>query len=41
MLPGKNVTAKQNVHLLNEQQIYVDDASRMFLPEYKKENILR
>ncbi|WP_042347716.1 PLP-dependent aminotransferase family protein [Bacillus massiliigorillae] len=36
-----NVTANQVVHMLNEQQIYVDDASRMFLPEYKKENILR
>ncbi len=36
-----NATAKQIVHMLNEQQIYVDDASRMFLPEYKKENILR
>ncbi|UED80555.1 PLP-dependent aminotransferase family protein [Lysinibacillus sp. CD3-6] len=37
----KNVTAKQIVHMLHEQQIYVDDASRMFLPEYKKDNILR
>ncbi len=37
----ENVTAKQVVHMLNEQQIYVDDASRMFLPEYKKENLLR
>ncbi|KOS67805.1 GntR family transcriptional regulator [Lysinibacillus contaminans] len=37
----KNVTAKQVVHMLNEQHIYVDDASRMFLPEYKKENLLR
>lgn len=37
----KNVTAKQVVHMLNEQRIYVDDASRMFLPEYKKENLLR
>jgi DNA-binding transcriptional MocR family regulator len=27
--------------MLNEQHIYVDDASRMFLPEYKKENLLR
>ncbi len=39
-LPG-NVTAKQIVHLLNEKNILVDDASRMFLPEYKKENLLR
>ena len=39
-LPG-NVTAKQVVHLLNEKNIFVDDASRMFLPEYKKENLLR
>ncbi|HZH61360.1 MAG TPA: PLP-dependent aminotransferase family protein [Metabacillus sp.] len=37
----ENVTAKQVVHMLNEQNIYVDDASRMFLPEYKKENLLR
>ncbi|MBU5210209.1 PLP-dependent aminotransferase family protein [Heyndrickxia oleronia] len=37
----ENVTAKQAVHMLNEQHIYVDDASRMFLPEYKKENLLR
>ncbi len=28
-LPG-NVTAKQIVHMLNEQHIYVDDASRFF-----------
>ena len=39
-LPG-NVTAKQVVYLLNEKNILVDDASRMFLPEYKKENLLR
>lgn len=39
-LPEK-VTAKQIVHLLNEQHIYVDDASRMFLPEYKNEHLLR
>ncbi|CAH0270293.1 2-aminoadipate transaminase [Peribacillus sp. Bi96] len=37
----ENVTAKQVVHMLNEQHIYVDDASRMFLPEYKKENLIR
>ncbi|MGX2961210.1 aminotransferase-like domain-containing protein [Peribacillus sp. JNUCC 23] len=37
----EHVTAKQVVHMLNEQHIYVDDASRMFLPEYKKENLLR
>ncbi|MFC0274737.1 PLP-dependent aminotransferase family protein [Metabacillus herbersteinensis] len=37
----ENVTAKQVVHMLNEQHIYVDDASRMFLPEYKNENLLR
>ncbi|MFJ7668759.1 PLP-dependent aminotransferase family protein [Lysinibacillus sp. NPDC097195] len=36
-----NITAKQIVHMLNEQHVYVDDASRMFLPEYKKDNILR
>ncbi|MGE7090281.1 PLP-dependent aminotransferase family protein [Lysinibacillus sp. NPDC048646] len=39
-LPEK-VTAKQVVHMLNEQHIYVDDASRMFLPAYKKENLIR
>ena len=27
--------------MLKEQHVYVDDASRMFLPEYKKENLLR
>jgi DNA-binding transcriptional MocR family regulator len=37
----ENVTAKQVVHMLNEEHIFVDDASRMFLPEYKKENLLR
>jgi DNA-binding transcriptional MocR family regulator len=37
----ENVKAKQVVHMLNEQQIYVDDASRMFLAEYKKENLVR
>ncbi|MEG0385306.1 MAG: PLP-dependent aminotransferase family protein [Solibacillus sp.] len=37
----ENVTAKQVVHMLKEQHVYVDDASRMFLPEYKKENLLR
>ncbi|WP_175639224.1 aminotransferase-like domain-containing protein [Metabacillus schmidteae] len=37
----KNVTAKQVVLMLNEQHVFVDDASRMFLPEYKKENLLR
>lgn len=37
----ENVTAKQIVHMLKEQHIYVDDASRFFLPEYKQENLLR
>ncbi|BDH62796.1 GntR family transcriptional regulator [Lysinibacillus sp. PLM2] len=37
----ENVSAKQVVHFLNEQQIYVDDASRMYLPEYKKDHLLR
>ncbi|MBD8003897.1 aminotransferase-like domain-containing protein [Bacillus norwichensis] len=37
----EGVTAKQVVNLLRERNIYVDDASRMFLPEYKKENLLR
>ncbi|WP_413366324.1 PLP-dependent aminotransferase family protein [Lysinibacillus sp. 3P01SB] len=39
-LPG-NITAKQIVHMLHERNILVDDASRMFLPEYKKDNLLR
>ncbi|KOS63755.1 PLP-dependent aminotransferase family protein [Lysinibacillus sp. FJAT-14222] len=39
-LPEK-VTAKQTVNLLKEQNILVDDAARMFLPEYKKDNLIR
>lgn len=37
----ENVPAKQLVHMLSEQQIYIDDAARMFLPEYKKQNLIR
>ncbi|QGG53011.1 PLP-dependent aminotransferase family protein [Lysinibacillus pakistanensis] len=37
----EHVAAKQIVQLLKEQHIFVDDASRMFLPEYKKENLIR
>ncbi|MFJ5769246.1 PLP-dependent aminotransferase family protein [Psychrobacillus sp. NPDC093180] len=37
----ENVTAKQVVHMLKEQHVYVDDASRMFLLEHEKGNILR
>lgn len=37
----EHVAAKQIVQLLKEQQILVDDASRMFLSEYKKENLIR
>ncbi|MFJ7731926.1 PLP-dependent aminotransferase family protein [Lysinibacillus sp. NPDC097231] len=37
----ENVSAKQTVNLLKERNIFVDDASRMFLPEYKKENLIR
>jgi DNA-binding transcriptional MocR family regulator len=37
----ENMTAKQIVHMLNDQHVYVDDASRMFLSEYKMENLLR
>ncbi|WP_340371983.1 PLP-dependent aminotransferase family protein [Peribacillus sp. FSL E2-0218] len=37
----ENVKAKQVVQLLHEQHVYVDDASRMFLPPYKKENLIR
>ncbi|MGE7949736.1 PLP-dependent aminotransferase family protein [Lysinibacillus sp. NPDC093688] len=40
VLPEK-VTTKQTVNLLKEQNILVDDAARMFLPEYKKENLIR
>ncbi|MGE7910748.1 PLP-dependent aminotransferase family protein [Lysinibacillus xylanilyticus] len=39
-LPDK-VTAMQIVNLLQEQHVLVDDATRMFLPEYKKENLIR
>ncbi|WP_407271155.1 PLP-dependent aminotransferase family protein [Radiobacillus sp. PE A8.2] len=37
----EHVSAKQIVHLLNEQNVFVDDASRMFLPAYKKDNLIR
>ncbi|WP_057913862.1 PLP-dependent aminotransferase family protein [Peribacillus muralis] len=37
----EHVKAKQVVQMLHEQHIYVDDASRMFLPQYKKENLIR
>ena len=37
----ERVTAKQVVSVLREKEIYVDDASRMFLPEYKKDNLVR
>ncbi|MFJ7185882.1 aminotransferase-like domain-containing protein [Lysinibacillus xylanilyticus] len=39
-LPDK-VTAMHIVNLLQEQHVLVDDATRMFLPEYKKENLIR
>lgn len=37
----EQITAKQVVHMLNEKNVFVDDATRMFLPEYKKEHFLR
>lgn len=37
----EHVAARQIVQLLKEQRILIDDASRMFLPEYKKENLIR
>ncbi|MDL4839838.1 aminotransferase-like domain-containing protein [Aquibacillus rhizosphaerae] len=37
----EGVKAQKVVHMLYEQNVYVDDASRMFLPEYKKENLIR
>lgn len=37
----EHIAAKQVVHMLNEKNVFVDDATRMFLPEYKKENLLR
>lgn len=36
-----HVKAKRVVDLLLRENIYVDDAVRMFLPEYRKENMLR
>jgi len=39
-LPDK-IPAKQVVSMLDAQQIYVDNASRMFLPAYKQDNLLR
>lgn len=37
----KLVRAKQLVHLLLQENVFVDDTERMFLPSYKKENMLR
>lgn len=36
-----NVSAKQIVHLLKDKNIFMDDASRMFLPEFKRDNLIR
>jgi len=36
-----NVQVQKLVHLLREQHVYVDDASRMYLPEYQKEPHIR
>ncbi|MBN8434494.1 aminotransferase-like domain-containing protein [Priestia flexa] len=35
------VMAKQVINLLKEKDVYVDDATRMFLPEYKNDHMLR
>lgn len=40
ILPN-NVSAKQTVHLLKDKNIFMDDASRMFLPEFKRDNLIR
>lgn len=37
----EQVKARRMVDLLLRENIYVDDAIRMFLPEYRKENMLR
>lgn len=37
----ENVTAKQVIHMLYEQGVLIDDASRMFLAEHKPDNLLR
>lgn len=34
------VMAKQVINLLKEKDVYVDDATRMFLPEYKNDHML-
>ena len=36
-----NVSARQVVHLLKEKNILMDDAARMYLPEFKKDNLIR
>ncbi len=36
-----NVSARQTVHLLKDKNIFMDDASRMFLPEFKRDNLIR
>jgi len=37
----EHVSAKKLALLLSEEQILVDDTDRMFLPEYKKDNLIR
>lgn len=36
-----HVSARQTVHLLKDKNIFMDDASRMFLPEFKRDNLIR
>ncbi len=33
--------AKQLIQLLEQENVYIDDASKMFLPEFAKDNVLR
>ncbi|MFJ7369298.1 PLP-dependent aminotransferase family protein [Lysinibacillus sp. NPDC098008] len=40
MLPD-HISAKQVVHLLHEKNIWMDDASRMFLPAYQQDHLIR
>lgn len=37
----ENVSAKQLVAMLQEQHVYIDNASRMFLPEYAGDHLIR
>jgi DNA-binding transcriptional MocR family regulator len=37
----KPLKAKQLIEHLEQEHVYVDDASKMFLPEFAKDNVLR